>query len=203
MRLFALALTLLTTFAAHAQMATPAEAIELAMKRPLMYVGTYIDPGSESGTMKTCVFRNKDVTILYEYCRKVEAPAVSIRIFVNSTKSSVNMYAEGELNASEIRRDRYFDGLWRVRAAFNTSSYRPFMNLKAMRAYDEETAQQLGCSVFYMGGLGLIERCFGDSGLNEDESLAWIEKASAFWHEPSENWYEFQKMMRAKVEAAL
>jgi hypothetical protein len=52
-----------------------------------------------------------------------------------------------------------------------------------------------------MGGLGLIERCFGESGLDEAATAAWIEKTSAFWHEPSESWYEFQKLMRTKVIA--
>lgn len=201
MRFFALAITLLSTLSAHAQMATPAESIDLAMAKPLEYVGMYLDPGSESGTMKTCVFHNEDVTVLYEYCRKVEAPAVSIRIYVNESGSSVNMYAEGALDASQIRRDFYFDGLWRVRAAFNTASYKPDMTLAELRAYDEETAQQLGCSVFFMEGMDLIQRCFAGSGMDEEATAVWVEKASAFWHKPSESWYAFQKLMRTKVKA--
>jgi len=201
MRFFALAIALMSTFAAHAQMATPAESIDLALAKPLQYVGMYVDPGSESGTMKTCVFRNEDVTVIYEYCRKVEAPAVSIRIYVNESNSSVNMYAEGALDASQIRRDFYFDPLWRVRAAFNTESYKPDMIVAEMRAYDEETAQQLGCSVFFMEGMDLIQRCFAGSGMDEEATAAWVEKASAFWHKPSESWYTFQKLMRTKVKA--
>ncbi len=203
MRLLTLAFALLSSLAAYAQMATPVEAIDLALAKPLKYVGNYLSPGSESGTMKTCVFSNEDVTVLYEYCRKVEAPAISVRIYVNASNSSVNMYAEGALDPSQIRRDFYIDGLWRVRAAFNTESYKPDMTVAEMRAYDEATSQQLGCSVFFMEGLDLIERCFGDSGMDEEATAAWVEKARAFWDKPSESWYDFQKIMRLKVEAAL
>lgn len=203
MRFFVLGLALLSTVSAQAQMATPAEALDLALAKPLEYVGTYLDPGSESGTMKTCVFRNTDVTVIYEYCRKVEAPAVSVRIYDHATNSSVNIYAEGSLDASRIRRDFYFDPLWRVRAAFNAPSFKAELTLDELRAYDAETAQQLGCSVFFMEGMDLIERCFGESGMDEEAAAAWIEKASAFWHRPSESWYQFQKLMRTTVEAAL
>lgn len=203
MRFLALAIALLSTVAAHAELATPAEAIDLAMAKPLKYVGLYLDPGSESGTMKTCVFRNEDVTVIYEYCRKVEAPAVSIRIFVNASNSSINMYAEGELDPSTIRRDAYFDPLWRVRAAYNLPSFKRDMTPGELRDYDVETSNQIGCSVFFMQNIGLFERCFENTGMDEEATAAWIEKASAFWHEPSETWYEFQKLMRTKVKAAI
>ena len=203
MRFLALGLALLSSLAAHAELATPAEAIDLAMAKPLKYVGLYLDPGSESGTMKTCVFRNEDVTVVYEYCRKVEAPAVSVRIFVNAANSSINMYAEGGLDPSTIRRDGYFDPLWRVRAAYNFPSFKLGMTPAELRDYEVETSHQIGCSVFFMQNLGLFERCFADSGMDEESTAAWIEKASAFWQEPSESWYDFQKLMRTKVEAAL
>ena len=203
MRFVALVIALLSSIAAHAELATPVEAIELAMAKPLKYVGLYKSPGSESGTMKSCVFRNEDVTVIYEYCRKVEAPAVSIRIFVNAAKSSINMYAEGGLDPSTIRRDAYFDPLWRVRAAFNLPSYKVGMTPAQLRAYEAETKNQIGCSVFFMQNMGLFERCFADSGMDEESAAVWIEKTGAFWQEPSESWYEFQKLMRTKVEAAL
>ncbi len=203
MRFLALGLALLTSLAAHAQLATPVEAIDLAMAKPLKYVGLYKSPGSESGTMKSCVFRNDDVTVVYEYCRKVEAPAVSLRIFVHASNSSVNIYAEGALDPSQIRRDFYFDPLWRVRSAFNLPSFKLAMTPAELRAYEIETKNQIGCSVFFMENMGLYERCFADSGMDEAATAAWIEKTSAFWHEPSESWYEFQKLLRTKVEAAL
>ena len=203
MRFLALGLALLSSLAAHAELATPVEAIELAMAKPLNSVGLYKSPGSESGTMKTCVFRNEDVTVVYEYCREVEAPAVSIRIFVNASNSSINIYAEGALDPSQIRREFYFDPLWRVRGAFNLPSFKLNMTPAELRDYEVETSNQIGCSVFFMQNLGLFERCFDGSGVDEAAAAAWIEKASAFWHEPSESWYEFQKLMRTKVEAAL
>jgi hypothetical protein len=203
MRYLVLGLALLSSLAAHAELATPVEAIELAMAKPLKYVGLYKSPGSETGTMKSCLFRNADVTVVYEYCRKVEAPAVSIRIFVKESKSSVNIYAEGGLDPSTIRRDAYFDPLWRVRAAFNLPSFKHEMTPAKMRNYEIETKNQIGCSVFFMQNMGLFERCFENSGMDEASTAAWIEKTSAFWHEPTESWYEFQKLMRSKVEAAL
>jgi hypothetical protein len=198
MRALALAFTLLTSLAAHAALPTPTEAITLALTKPLSYVGKYVSPLSASG-LEHCIFRNEDVTVLYKYCMKDEAPAVSMVFFPKGSEVAIDLYAEGMMNASLITRDFYFDTLWRVSLTKTAASFSHDMPAEAFGPYEVETDRDLGCVVMYMEQLGEIVRCFEQGTIELEAGAEWLVTAKEFWDKPSDNWYELQLLMRAKI----
>jgi len=192
--------TLISSFSVFAALPTPSEVIGLALAKPLELVGKYVSPLSESG-LEHCVFRNEDITLLYKYCMKDEAPAVSITLYPKASDVAIEVYAEGTFNASFITREFYFDSLWRVNIAKRAESYLPDMPIEAFAPYEVASDRALGCVVMYMEPIGNIARCFATGSIAQEPGAEWLVAAQAFWDAPTENWYTLQRQMRAAIEA--
>ncbi len=194
---------LVTLNAAFAQFTPPSPAIDLVLRSPLRLVGKYISHGSQSGTVQSCIFRNADVTVVYQYCllrgRPTEAPAVSLRIIPHATGEILRIYAEGTHPATSIRRDSYFDQLWSVSVVSAPAGFSPTMTAAQYREYERAVDRVWGCSVFFMEGTGRIVSC--NANVANEVGAPWLAASEPFWIQPSENWYQLQRHMRGLVEA--
>lgn len=203
MKLVAL-ITMLFSLGAFAQalLPNPTDTLNLAMQKPLTFVGKYVSPTSQSGRISACIFRNADVTVVYEYCTKPEAPAVSVIIFDHASGgNTVQIYAEGTMAASRIRRDFYYDVFWRVAARKAPAGFTPTLTPQQMRGLEHDTEFADGCTVFYMEGMGELKRCADSIDSSEGSDAAhWLEAGAQFWDEPGDAWYAFQRHMRTLVD---
>lgn len=206
---------LLVSSAAVAQVSdliTPEEAVQLTLASPLRFKGKMNRSGAISNRIKACVFENRDVVVYYEYCTKPESPALSFTVLPKSGKSSINFYAESTAgDASTLRRDQYFDPLWRFGVSPALPSFKPVMTIAEHKAYSEEIKNAWGCSLIYMQPqhenpdllANLISICNkSNPALNPEQGAAWLAAATPFWLNPDASWYDVVKALKAASDAA-
>lgn len=181
----------------------PNEAMELVMSSPLKYIGSFIPANSESG-IPSCLFRNAKVTVKYTYCRKSEAPAVSITVYSNIVeRGHIRFYAEGDGRpVSELNRDEYVSYMWKFLARPDSEGYRPDLTAAEYGNYfnkKEISDYRLGCHVWeQVGQKDLTAGCVAPF---EFQVQSWLPGALEFWYEPPQSWYDVQKLFRKLVAA--
>ncbi len=199
--LFAL-VTLLCSISSYAQLLPPTDTLTKAMQKPLTLVGRYVSPTSSSGRISACVFRNEDVTVVYEYCTKPASPAISVIIFDHALGGkTLQIYAEGTMDPSRIRRAFYYDVFWRASSRQAPEGFTPTLTAPQFRELEQSTKFAAGCSVFFMEGMGEMQLC--SPTIEEAEGAAWLAAGALFWSEPGEAWYGFQRHMRSLIDRTL
>lgn len=187
-----------------ASLMEPREAMEMVLSSPLKYIGSFVPKNSESG-IPSCLYRNAKVTVMYAYCRKKEAPAVGMIIYSNTPeRGHIRIYAEGDGRpVSQLNRDEYARYMWKFMARANSSGYRTdFSAAEYGDYYDKKESYNysLGCHVWeQVGEKNLRAGCAAPFDLQVE---SWLPGALDFWYEPSQSWYEVQKLLRKSIEGA-
>jgi hypothetical protein len=179
----------------------PVEALELVQSEPLKYVGSFYPSNSESGKIPSCLFRNSKVTVMYTYCRKSEAPALSFTVYSNVTeRGNIRFYAEGNGRpVSQLDRQEYVQYMWKFLARTNTPGYRSDFSAKEYSEYYDREIKDyhLGCYIWEQyGHPDLKAKCVAPFDAQSD---SWLPGAVQFWHEPPAAWYLVQKDLRQLV----
>jgi hypothetical protein len=178
----------------------PEDGITLALRDPLKFVGFFVASDSIDKNIKSCVFRNKFVTIMSDYCTLEDVPAVGMTIHPKDLSLGfVNIYAEGPGKITELDRKKYFNVLWMTSSNKNASGYKAnFSALEYSRYFDRKLKElSYGCVVgAYEGATTPRVNC--ESQLT-DKLLAWEPAARKFWEKPSSNWYTLQKRLRKLI----
>ena len=196
----------MTSILAHAEiedatLVTPLKALRLALSSPLKFIGTYISHGSESGTVKACVFRNEHATVVYEYCTKPEAPATGIFIYPKGYQSGIRYYVESDNDPSTVKREDYEEAFWSLRAVTKKAQFNDDMSPEAMRDYERDSKSSWACAAMSMSPVGRVFKCNPSNlDFNYIDEVSWLQDAQSFWITPPELWYKFLVHMRALVD---
>ncbi len=185
-----------------AQLMTPSEALKLANSEPLKYIGKYIPSDSVSGKIPSCVFRNSKITLIYHYCTKSEAPALSLTIHNrDNSKGHVKFYAEGDGRpVSQIHRNEYEQYFWKVYANPNSPGYSHDFSAEKYSSYYTSmlAARMFGCYVTeYVGQPGVAVSCTANY---KDQQKKWEPQSLVFWKQPPKSWYKLQLQLRAQIK---
>lgn len=179
----------------------PEHAIEMALSEPLAFVGTFI-PYDSVSKMPACLYRNSKVTLMYRYCTKTEAPAVSITIHpADLDYGHLEIYAEGsDKPISEQDRSDYLYYQWKVFTFPNGPNYDPQLSANKYKNYDQEKGQSYVYACFvnrYYDAAQPGVVCHRNYGYL---TQSWSEMALSFWNKPSQNWYSLQRTVRADIK---
>jgi hypothetical protein len=180
------------------------EGLSDALSEDLQYVGFYMPYYSDSQKYPVCLFRNSKVLVMSDYCVKEDVPVASFRIHpVDPKKGFALAYAETGLakDISQVERKDYFPDLWFI-ASQNQLPYFSFqMDIKAYQQFDAEQINATfdGC---------IVSQAFASSPKQtlctkeySDSFQSWSTEAYAQWQQPSAQWFQFLKMIRAKIKA--
>ncbi len=182
---------------------TPQVALNLALEKPLKFIGFFVPADAIDPQIPSCLFRNEKVTVMYDYCTKDEQPALGITIHsANLKQGNVFFYAEGAQAVSKLDRKNYFEYLWFVSANKNASGYSHSFSVVDYEKYYRRKLVELGygCLVSWdrkTAGQSLI-RC--ELSFEANKKL-WSLPAERFWKTPSNNWYRLQNVLRSKISA--
>ncbi len=177
------------------------EAIYLAQVEPLKFVGFFVPSDVIDASIPSCVFRNRYVTVMYDYCSKLEQPAVGITIHsTNLNRGNVFIYAEGPGAVSKLKRKDYYDFLWFVTANNNASGFKNKMSAADYSKYYDRKRVELGygCLVAYDRKNAGQARSVCEKHL-EGSLTRWAPAVTKFWLNPSQNWYSLQSMLRNQI----
>lgn len=175
----------------------PEVAIEMVLSEPLIYVGSFI-PYDSSSKIPACLYRNSQVTVMYRYCTKQEAPAVSITIHpVDVSYGHIEIYAEADGRPmSEVSRKDYLSYQWKVFTFPNGPNYDVNLSAAKYKIYNQEMGQSYVYACFvnqYYDDTEPGVVCRKDYDYLKPE---WSVKALDFWNQPSDRWYKLQLLMR-------
>jgi hypothetical protein len=180
------------------------EGLNDALSEELQYVGYYMPFYSDSQKYPVCLFRNSKVLVMSDYCVKEDVAVASFRIHpVDSQKGFAVAYAETGLkkDISQAERKDYFPDLWFVASQSQLPYFSFQMSLKAYQQFDaaQIKANFDGC---------IVSQAFASSPqqtfctTDYASSLpSWSSAAFSQWQQPSVQWFQFLKMIRAKVRA--
>lgn len=198
MKLFLAAAFLSLT--AQAQIQAPVDLILDASPASLRYVGKKLMSGSIS--VKSCIFENDKVVVIYGNCTKKEAPATNIRILSRtggmvavSIENSDATERKGSI--STLRRSSY-DGSFTVAYKLTppVDSTNPDRIDVLAGGYPDlcYTSADLQPT---RGTPGYGKPKTGCTGSLISAQQEWMNLGFPFWEEPGEDWYQFLRSMRS------
>lgn len=181
----------------HEEAYAPLIALQEASASPLNFKGKMLMTGSIS--VKSCVFENQQVFVIYDNCTKRESPSTNFKILSKqggmaafTIENSAAMEARGTI--SNLKRPNY-DRSWRV--DFKPIAA-PVSNI-SMIDLDRLISQVGGsCTIGGMMVNSPNPNCFSEARKYADQ---WEQLAVPFWSEPGQSFYQFLKDMRLKVSA--
>lgn len=194
-----IALALFLSLSAQAQIVAPTDLVLDAAPQSLRFIGKKLMKGSIS--IKSCIFENDKVIVIYGNCTKKEAPATNIRI-LSRTGGMVALSIENsdaterKGSISTLRRSNY-DGSWSV--SFKASPAIQSTNLEGLDAIASGYHDLCYTSADLNplpGTPGHLEPKTGCTGSLKSEINTWNETGLSFWEEPGQDWYSFLREMR-------
>jgi hypothetical protein len=196
--IFAIAI-LLIVLSAKAQIVSPIDFILDSHPSSLRFVGKKLMTGSIS--IKSCVFENAKVVVIYGNCTKKEAPATNIRI-LSRTGGMVTLTIENtdaterRGSISTLTRSNY-DGSWSVSyklsPAFNSENLE---TIDAIASGHHDLCYTSADLQPFRGTPGYGKPVTGCSGILRSQTEDWRAQGLSFWEEPGKDWYQFLKIMR-------
>ncbi len=186
---------------------TPELAISDIQNGNLEFMGRDLLPGSDQN--RTCIFKSESAYILYNNCMssKRESEVTDIEI-IHFGGTSFSFYVENSADhnngaVSQMKRESY-DATWAMRS----KSYgKPGENLSIseLKAYMTTRYENVSGGCFIGGTPKYATDPNADGscwGTDKDKVSNWKNSVEPFWKEPSQQWYEVQKMLRSKVKNA-
>lgn len=178
---------------------SPEDFIRAANNETLIYQSRGLMSGSDS--VKSCVFRNSQVIVVYDFCldSQQEAPALGIKI-IRTQGGMLDLYIEnsdGSGKISQARRKAY-DRNWRV-SHYETSSLslNSATDFKSVNAHISKNKGKPYC--FVGGMMSKTGDPFCSAEVSSMYKNLWLSDALEFWKSPPEIWYELKKKLRKNI----